>query len=316
MGKIAEVKGGLFVRSTGRKDRHSKVPTSRGLRDRRVRLSANTAIQFYDVQDRLGYDRPSEAVDWLMEKAKASIHKLDAQPAAMNASCISSAHQLTPQALENGGQQIVSSSQHVINNVPETCSKDLHRALDKNPVNSTPSFISMDASNLVAVENYCSSEYKHGISNKSQNLCLYIQSHDILPQKAAENRLFPPTGSPEFGTMPSFSSDNQFQKIPTFNSKLDSGAGYDPLVFNSSPLLLRQQDFEGNDSYSRKPTLDFSSLHAAISPQLSAAADDFMKPNSYVPTQIQGVEQEHSGHGNFKSNSSSNLYQLGCSYFP
>ncbi|XP_019171079.1 PREDICTED: transcription factor TCP10-like [Ipomoea nil] len=70
--------GGRIVRATGRKDRHSKVCTARGTRDRRVRLSPNTAIQFYDVQDRLGYDRPSKAIDWLMKEAKAEIEALNA----------------------------------------------------------------------------------------------------------------------------------------------------------------------------------------------------------------------------------------------
>ncbi|XP_021890224.1 transcription factor TCP4 [Carica papaya] len=79
-GEIVEVQGGHIVRSTGRKDRHSKVCTAKGPRDRRVRLSAHTAIQFYDVQDRLGYDRPSKAVDWLIKKAKAAIDKLAELP--------------------------------------------------------------------------------------------------------------------------------------------------------------------------------------------------------------------------------------------
>ncbi|KAL2494915.1 transcription factor TCP3-like [Forsythia ovata] len=79
-GKIVEVHGGRLVRSTGGKDRHSKVCTARGMRDRRVRLSPNTAIQFYDVQDRLGYDRPSKAIDWLMKEAKAAIDALDESP--------------------------------------------------------------------------------------------------------------------------------------------------------------------------------------------------------------------------------------------
>ncbi|GMJ10144.1 TEOSINTE BRANCHED 1, cycloidea and PCF transcription factor 3 [Hibiscus trionum] len=48
--------------------------------DRRVRLSAHTAIQFYDVQDRLGYDRPSKAVDWLIKKAKPAIDELAELP--------------------------------------------------------------------------------------------------------------------------------------------------------------------------------------------------------------------------------------------
>ncbi|KAG2681771.1 hypothetical protein I3760_11G158600 [Carya illinoinensis] len=80
-GEIVEVQGGHIVRSTGRKDRHSKVCTAKGPRDRRVRLSAHTAIQFYDVQDRLGYDRPSKAVDWLIKKAKAAIDELAKLPA-------------------------------------------------------------------------------------------------------------------------------------------------------------------------------------------------------------------------------------------
>ncbi|KAK1426467.1 hypothetical protein QVD17_15141 [Tagetes erecta] len=59
------------------KDKHTKICTSKGSRDRRIRLSANTAIQFYDVQDRLGFDRPSNAIDWLMKEAKAAIDVLN-----------------------------------------------------------------------------------------------------------------------------------------------------------------------------------------------------------------------------------------------
>ncbi|KAI7999214.1 Transcription factor TCP2 [Camellia lanceoleosa] len=63
-------------RASGGKDRHSKVWTSKGLRDRRVRLSVTTAIQFYDLQDRLGYDQPSKAVEWLLKAAAKSIDEL------------------------------------------------------------------------------------------------------------------------------------------------------------------------------------------------------------------------------------------------
>ncbi|KAG8385261.1 hypothetical protein BUALT_Bualt03G0023600 [Buddleja alternifolia] len=63
-------------RASGGKDRHSKVLTSKGLRDRRVRLSVNTAIQFYDLQDRLRYDQPSKAVEWLLKAAASSIAEL------------------------------------------------------------------------------------------------------------------------------------------------------------------------------------------------------------------------------------------------
>lgn len=63
-------------RSFGGKDRHSKVCTVRGLRDRRIRLSVPTAIQLYDLQDRLGLGQPSKVVDWLLEATKTEIDKL------------------------------------------------------------------------------------------------------------------------------------------------------------------------------------------------------------------------------------------------
>jgi hypothetical protein len=70
-------------RLTGGKDRHSKVRTAKGLRDRRVRLSVSTAIQFYDLQDRLGLEQPSKAVDWLINAAKSAIDDLPALDAEM-----------------------------------------------------------------------------------------------------------------------------------------------------------------------------------------------------------------------------------------
>ncbi|KAL6526338.1 hypothetical protein OROMI_029978 [Orobanche minor] len=60
----------------GRKDRHSKVCTVRGLRDRRVRLSVPTAIQLYDLQERLGLNQPSKVVDWLLDAAKHEVDEL------------------------------------------------------------------------------------------------------------------------------------------------------------------------------------------------------------------------------------------------
>ncbi|KAI5057438.1 hypothetical protein GOP47_0027453 [Adiantum capillus-veneris] len=74
---------GLFPRSIrqwGSKDRHSKVLTSRGLlRDRRVRLSVSTAIRFYDVQDKLGFDQPSKAIEWLLDKSQWAFNGLPSQ---------------------------------------------------------------------------------------------------------------------------------------------------------------------------------------------------------------------------------------------
>lgn len=67
-------------RSFGGKDRHSKVCTIRGLRDRRIRLSVPTAVQLYDLQDRLGLSQPSKVIDWLLDATKLDIDKLPPLP--------------------------------------------------------------------------------------------------------------------------------------------------------------------------------------------------------------------------------------------
>ncbi|TQD81187.1 hypothetical protein C1H46_033216 [Malus baccata] len=54
-------------RAFGGNDRHSKVCTIRGLRDRWVRLSVPTTIQLYDLQERLGLNQPIKVVDWLLD---------------------------------------------------------------------------------------------------------------------------------------------------------------------------------------------------------------------------------------------------------
>jgi len=122
-GEIVEVQGGHIVRSTGRKDRHSKVCTAKGPRDRRVRLSAHTAIQFYDVQDRLGYDRPSKAVDWLIKKAKSAIDELAHLPAWNPTATCSS----TPQQQQQQQTNEMFHRQSPVDNNPVTASTS-HRS--------------------------------------------------------------------------------------------------------------------------------------------------------------------------------------------
>ncbi|CAN7116881.1 unnamed protein product, partial [Brassica rapa subsp. narinosa] len=80
-------------RAFGGKDRHSKVCTLRGLRDRRVRLSVPTAIQLYDLQERLGLDQPSKAVDWLLNVAKEEIDELPPLPVSPETFTLFNHHQ-------------------------------------------------------------------------------------------------------------------------------------------------------------------------------------------------------------------------------
>ncbi|KAM7471166.1 hypothetical protein LguiA_009349 [Lonicera macranthoides] len=59
-----------------RKDRHSKINTAKGPRDRRVRLSVDVARRFFDLQDLLGFNKPSEIVQWLLTNSKSAITQL------------------------------------------------------------------------------------------------------------------------------------------------------------------------------------------------------------------------------------------------
>ncbi|KAL5070064.1 hypothetical protein RYX36_020951 [Vicia faba] len=60
----------------GKKDRHSKIHTSQGLRDRRVRLSSEIARKFFDLQDMLEFDKPSNTLEWLFNKSDTAIKEL------------------------------------------------------------------------------------------------------------------------------------------------------------------------------------------------------------------------------------------------
>ncbi|KAF8012866.1 hypothetical protein BT93_I0892 [Corymbia citriodora subsp. variegata] len=91
-------------RAFGGKDRHSKVRTIKGLRDRRVRLSVPTAIQLYDLQDRLGLSQPSKVVDWLLDAAKHEIDELPPLP------LIQPGHTLGPQI----HQSVLSKSHEIV----------------------------------------------------------------------------------------------------------------------------------------------------------------------------------------------------------
>ncbi|KAI4344049.1 hypothetical protein L6164_011323 [Bauhinia variegata] len=59
-----------------KRDRHSKIKTARGLRDRRMRLSLEVARNFFGLQDMLGFDKASKTVEWLLNQAKDDIKHL------------------------------------------------------------------------------------------------------------------------------------------------------------------------------------------------------------------------------------------------
>ncbi|EOY02151.1 hypothetical protein QUC31_013414 [Theobroma cacao] len=69
-------KQGIPRKRTGKKDRHSKIYTAHGPRDRRMRLSLQIARKFFDLQDMLGFDKASKTIEWLFSKSKAAIKEL------------------------------------------------------------------------------------------------------------------------------------------------------------------------------------------------------------------------------------------------
>ncbi|XP_073131599.1 uncharacterized protein [Henckelia pumila] len=68
---------GVPRKRTGKKDRHSKICTAQGIRDRRMRLSLQVARKFFDLQDMLGFDKASKTIEWLFTKSKKAIKELE-----------------------------------------------------------------------------------------------------------------------------------------------------------------------------------------------------------------------------------------------
>ncbi|KAJ4981010.1 hypothetical protein NE237_031847 [Protea cynaroides] len=279
-GEIVKVQGGHIVRSTGRKDRHSKVCTAKGPRDRRVRLSAHTAIQFYDVQDRLGYDRPSKAVDWLIKKAKASIDELAQRPAWTPTTAASSA--AAAPSIEQGYEEegsVVGLSKRAMDdaepvasgfdfqnqqmNHPSHSSSFLPPSLDSDAIADTIKSFPMSAatsSYSIHFQNYPDLDSR--TSSQAQDLRLSLQSlrDPILlhqPTPSAEQALFSgstplalDTTSAAWTEHQQIVTDTRYQRTVAWNGGTEisssSGRGEGGFVFHSplpQPSLGQNQFF-------------------------------------------------------------------------
>nr|ABI24156.1 TB1-2 protein [Phyllostachys praecox] len=67
---------GVGLERAARKDRHSKICTAGGMRDRRMRLSLDVARKFFALQDMLGFDKASKTVQWLLNMSKSAIREI------------------------------------------------------------------------------------------------------------------------------------------------------------------------------------------------------------------------------------------------
>ncbi|KAL3719388.1 hypothetical protein ACJRO7_004359 [Eucalyptus globulus] len=72
----AEVSSSNPANKPMKKDRHRKICTAQGLRDRRVRLSIEISRRFFDLQDMLGFDKASKTLEWLLTKSRKAIKDL------------------------------------------------------------------------------------------------------------------------------------------------------------------------------------------------------------------------------------------------
>ncbi|KAK9284572.1 hypothetical protein L1049_023747 [Liquidambar formosana] len=301
-GEIVQVQGGHIVRSTGRKDRHSKVYTAKGPRDRRVRLSAHTAIQFYDVQDRLGYDRPSKAVDWLIKKAKSSIDKLAELPpwhptantgstaVAMDADLNAGSDEiaLTTQQQESSGYKIQVQRQFSNNEssfIPPPLDSDniadtMKSFFPKPPGNSSINF----------------QNYPHGIISSTayntQDLCLSLQSfHDPDGESShnhsTEQTLFTGSAPVAFDANSGSWNDHQppdmsrFQRMVAWSSGMDT-ENRGGFIFNSPALAQQQMLSQGSEFSQRGP------LQSSFAPFVRAWDDLPIAPDNHHKSSMSG----------------------------
>lgn len=323
-GEIVQVQGGHIVRSTGRKDRHSKVYTAKGPRDRRVRLSAHTAIQFYDVQDRLGYDRPSKAVDWLIKKAKPAIDKLAELPPWHPTG--SATAEPDPNTGGSNGIAIAADQsessgynfqlrRHLGEN-PDNDSSFIQPPMDSDPIDDTMKsfFPTSSASSSINFQSY-PPEIIQRSTNPTQDLGLSLHSfQDQTPPN--DHNLFSGTGHVGF--------DTNFQRMVGWNSDTGgTGNRGGEFVFNSPPLS--EQSLFGQSSaseFAQRGTLQSSfssSIRAWDDLPMAAQRTQLIQQSSIfgtrfasdgspmfcIPARIQRQDEEHGVVSDRPSSSSS-----------
>ncbi|KAL3652608.1 Transcription factor TCP4-like [Castilleja foliolosa] len=302
-GEIVEVQGGHIVRSTGRKDRHSKVCTAKGPRDRRVRLAAHTAIQFYDVQDRLGYDRPSKAVDWLIKKAKSAIDELAQLPAWHPTAAIPDP---TP-SFEQDQQQ-----QHLGIDADSITTNN-----NENNINPTNFFSAEVSSSAMNFQSFPT----HDNNSNNQDLRLSLQSFQDLinpaisqPQVLLSGHQLGFDGCQEHHYNHHQAAElSRFQRLPDWNSVSESGGAVAGYLFNSPPVqVLGQSQFlsqRGPLQSSNTPTIrawidppsmDHHHYPQQLNPSVLPIYHHQSSISGYsgfrVPARIQGEEEElHDG---------------------
>ncbi|KAJ0960867.1 hypothetical protein J5N97_001252 [Dioscorea zingiberensis] len=323
-GEIVEVQGGHIVRSTGRKDRHSKVCTAKGPRDRRVRLSAHTAIQFYDVQDRLGYDRPSKAVDWLIKHAKAAIDEpSDELPPWHPSTSTSTSTAPTQEPLlppgDSGKKPLEPDNAFSFDGGSSSGGASLSflpPSLDSDAIADTiKSFFPMAAA-TAGTANESSSSY-HNYALPAQDLRLSLQSfqdHHVLRHQQAHTAPAPhpifsfDPGSSSWWNMPAETSGGGGGGAYGFGGAPPQAMAMHPMVLSQSQLVTQRGPLQSSNSPSLRAWMDpvnaaaasgvLPMLHPSSLPSVSAmgsgGGSGVVFSGFRMPARFQG-EEEHDG---------------------
>ncbi|KAM0938608.1 putative transcription factor TCP family [Dioscorea sansibarensis] len=324
-GEIVQVQGGHIVRSTGRKDRHSKVCTAKGPRDRRVRLSAHTAIQFYDVQDRLGYDRPSKAVDWLIKHAKDAIDELAELPPWHPSTTSSSSSTAPPQEplppSGNSGKKPLDPDNNAFTFDSGSTSSFLPPSLDSDAIADTiKSFFPMAAA-AAGASNESSSSYQNYAPPPAQDLRLSLQSfqdhhhhHHVHSAPTPQSIFSFDPGSSPWWNMPAESSSGGAYG---YGGAPPPVMSVHPLVLGQSPLITQRGPLQSSNSPSLRAWMDpvnaaaasgvLPMLHPSSLPSVSAmggGAASVGFSGFRMPARFQG-EEEHDGLSDKPSSASS-----------
>ncbi|XP_019193077.1 PREDICTED: transcription factor TCP4-like isoform X2 [Ipomoea nil] len=314
--RLGVVKNG----STGKKDRHSKVCTAKGPRDRRVRLSAHTAIQFYDVQDRLGYDRPSKAVDWLINKAKPAIDELAQLPA----------WKPILHHGEDANNNFLNTNTSVVAG-PSSCKVTVGGNHNQNHGSSFLATTSMDSDTLIKsffpMDPNSSANAMH---SHSQDLRLSLQSFQDPTIHGEAQHFFTGAAATQLGFNASEHHEHH-QRLAVWNAGIDS-AGTQGYVFNSPPPApsLYEQVVGGQSQFlcSQRGPLQSSNtpwirgwtgaLPATAAHPTHHQSETTFYPSPLsgldgfsgfrIPARIQGEEEEHDGISDKLSSASSNSF--------
>ncbi|KAM5570934.1 transcription factor TCP5 [Rosa sericea] len=289
-------------RTFGGKDRHSKVSTVRGLRDRRIRLSVPTAIQLYDLQDRLGLSQPSKVIDWLLEVTEDDIDKLPPlqllpHHGLLNAT--SSAHhqfhhhqqqilnplnvpffdvnqKLTEQVvLDESKGKSIKANDHQRDHDDEAFSQKLF------PIGNMPSSIPGLLNNAMAYNNYF---HHHSSEPSSLSLSQFGSSHGFPLMPQMDHMMSSNNGLSFSTTSMPMASGSQLFFCPSTATPVPSLFGpYAPYITTTTPVV--ENSSTSND---RQPELRQTNNHMiqllSSSSTTSTALQNFAPNNALMPS--------------------------------